>query len=660
MIDVEAGLLVQYDAHGFRTETPLGPEHWELFGNSRAFTRPREMHFDSTIPSLDQHEIYSNLIEFHSYLLELYPYIFDQILYNLEFQPSFEYHERFLEQRQQYINQLEQSRIQYEQSLGQITPFFETGQIWQFVPFATNPHPWDGRSVFVGGGFFQTTHAHTSVELRTNSFPFGMNSLDAFFTNAWGDDTSVFFNVGPWREIRHNLRFPGEPYGVRVSSLNGPVSNVMLRFFANGAVFVPPPTITNPSFNGQQVNVQNGLHINWNFVPNATYRISLMNVTTNQYFGTWWGLTSNFFTIHSSFFVSGHQYRITVAAQVGNQTTWSERTFFAQIPITTPIIRNPSFDGQQFTTRDLHIWWDWAPNTSYVVTITDLTTNTIGVNTYVGTASSIFVGGFIPGRQYRVQVMAFSGGQSVSSQRTFFIHDPNTVNVNVRLYYDFVSWRDSTAETNHIWNVAHAAAVPFRQTHSIQMNFTWPNSSIRMKGNCPSLTGDTLICTPSLNNPYFLQPPAGTPAILNQFNCGHHSTGPLMLAHMFHHQTGLATYFTPGNICLRDPISGVHHTNIFGLAPWPNFMGDSQIRGNLAVVGFWLGNHWRDVRLTQHEWTHNYNVRDDSFGLYPLPCSPGQPCINRGITGSGFWDVELFDVWCDNCRAVVNANRARH
>ena len=161
-----------------------------------------------------------------------------------------------------------------------------------------------------------------------------------------------------------------------------------------------------------------------------------------------------------------------------------------------------------------------------------------------------------------------------------------------------------------------------------------------------------------------LSTPPGTPNLLTSFDCRHHSSGSFMLAQMTHHTSGLATMFTPGNLCLNDPQTGTHPTNIIGLAPWPGFMNDMSIRGNLAVVGFtpnsaWVGDtiFWRNVRLTQHEWSHNFNARDGSFGSI-IECTPNQACVTRST-----FDV-LHDgshnIWCSNCQTVISANRFRH
>ncbi|MCL1877983.1 MAG: InlB B-repeat-containing protein [Defluviitaleaceae bacterium] len=149
-----------------------------------------------------------------------------------------------------------------------IMPLFDTGSRFTNVPFANDPTPATGRSVFVGGGFFNTNRAQTTIELWTFNFPGGMSTIDVFFTNAIGDDTALGFDFLPWSDIRYNIRFPGEPYGARVSSIDGAFNNVELRFFAHNGSGVP--STVNISFN----------------VNGAPSGISPMQMTPGQPFGT--------------------------------------------------------------------------------------------------------------------------------------------------------------------------------------------------------------------------------------------------------------------------------------------------------------------------------------------------------------------------------------
>ena len=112
-----------------------------------------------------------------------------------------------------------------------ITPFFDTGSIRVRVPYGVLPNPRAGQSVFAGG-LHDTTINHGWIELWAFSFPIGMRVLDAYFTNAVGDDSRSFLDIGQWGLRRHPIRFRGESYGVRVSSPSGAFDNVELRVFA--------------------------------------------------------------------------------------------------------------------------------------------------------------------------------------------------------------------------------------------------------------------------------------------------------------------------------------------------------------------------------------------------------------------------------------------
>jgi len=115
---------------------------------------------------------------------------------------------------------------------GQITPFFNLNPRSTFVP--TFPTP-DISTSLVGGQFFVTHWTHRLLVLRVMELPWGMPSIDVFFTNAIGDDRLMLANVGLSREIRHRIRFPGEAYGARVSNLRSS-GNALLWFFAGTPV----------------------------------------------------------------------------------------------------------------------------------------------------------------------------------------------------------------------------------------------------------------------------------------------------------------------------------------------------------------------------------------------------------------------------------------
>jgi|GEM_PF-6562082 len=110
---------------------------------------------------------------------------------------------------------------------------FDTGIInVPYIPFAMWPDIW---GVWVGGGTYRTQTSHRFIDLYTYNFPtdiWGVNTIDVFFTNAIGDDTSMHLHVGQNSYAYQSLRFPGESYGARVSSYQGELFNVPLRLFS--------------------------------------------------------------------------------------------------------------------------------------------------------------------------------------------------------------------------------------------------------------------------------------------------------------------------------------------------------------------------------------------------------------------------------------------
>jgi len=204
-------------------------------------------------------------------------------------------------------------------------PLFNTGAIWVNVPRAQMPTPAFGISVLVGGRFHQTNSSHTHVDFRTFAFPAGMRTIDVYITNQIGDCFITVLNVPPSSQVSHLLNWPGEPYGARVSSIDGSFNGVPLQFSARSAPV--HPTISFPNFNGFTTG-RADLNVRWNTVPGARYYISMRNLTNNMVvFRNRAAGTSTNFTIHHRYLHEGHEYRIAVEARVGNTSTWGERTF---------------------------------------------------------------------------------------------------------------------------------------------------------------------------------------------------------------------------------------------------------------------------------------------------------------------------------------------
>jgi len=115
-------------------------------------------------------------------------------------------------------------------------PFFSVTVPGHFVPYAVYPNPKNGNSELFGGQSYGTKRwDHNYVEFWTYNFPSGMNTIDVFIVNDYGDDHSVRLDLPRMSELRHQLNFPGEYYGAWISTYNsfyGSFSGVELRFFA--------------------------------------------------------------------------------------------------------------------------------------------------------------------------------------------------------------------------------------------------------------------------------------------------------------------------------------------------------------------------------------------------------------------------------------------
>jgi len=96
------------------------------------------------------------------------------------------------------------------------------------VPFAIIPQPWN--STLFLNRFVQTERAHHHVMFLTHNYPNGLLGVDIRFTNEWGDCSNTIWYVGANRSIAHFLLFPGERYGVFVSSPDGTFERVFFTF----------------------------------------------------------------------------------------------------------------------------------------------------------------------------------------------------------------------------------------------------------------------------------------------------------------------------------------------------------------------------------------------------------------------------------------------
>ncbi len=654
MIDVERELLIEFDENGVMTETPLDSSHWEQYGNSRAFTKQNENLVDNTRAYFEQFDLDAWSIEPN---YDQYPELLEEPLYHLEIDEmelSFEERDKFMEELDERI--LNQELMKPGEQLGELIAnySFDTGIVYQYVPYAPSPSPSNG-STFVGGGYFYTSPSTQGVHLMTYGFPYGMYSLDVYFTNLIGDDVYTVFNVGTYRDIYKNVVYKGEAYGARVCSGNGSFSNVQLRFFTQDAFVQQSPTITFPSFNYQQVNVNQTLYATWNWVAGANHIVTLYNLTTGQNFGGHPAGSASGIYIDRGYFTNGHLYKITVAAATASQTTWGERLFYATVPVNPPVISNPSFDGQLVKKADLYTGWSWATNTTYTFSLYNLTTNISWINQGVGTASGFTVPQYYlqSGHQYRIAVSATSGGQTETRYRTFKVAS----SINMQLYLDNPF---NGSVTQYATSVANNAKGLFYSTYGIDFNIYPVNTGIRLKSNCSILHPGTFLC-PTLGH-YDWTPELYAPNLVRAINCKDHSSSAYYLWQLTKATgSGMSSLFTQGYICMYDLTrGGEHNTQIGGMAPWPNYGGDSSIKGNVSVVGLDGNNYLKDTRIAQHEWSHNFGVSDYDYGIRQGECVWYQKCIMR----RDFYETPdhlLSDrLWCDNCYAKISANSAIH
>jgi len=192
-IDVQARTLIECDEDGNKTETFLSDEFRTLFPDSRVFSSNDTFCEEQIFPFYET----------------------DSSTFDIE----------------QIVPFLEADSCEFNGE--QFEPFFNTGPISMWVPYSNNPRPIAGRSVLVGGRYYDTNYyLHRSVEFRTFGFPVGMVTIDAYLTNLIGDCFSIHFDVARNSEVFHTLEYVGEPYGAWVSSFCGSFSHVALQFRA--------------------------------------------------------------------------------------------------------------------------------------------------------------------------------------------------------------------------------------------------------------------------------------------------------------------------------------------------------------------------------------------------------------------------------------------
>jgi len=181
------------------------------------------------------------------------------------------------------------------------------------------------------------------------------------------------------------------------------------------------PTITNPATDGQTVLMQN-LPVSWLPVPGATeYRFTLVNMTTGSTQINNQSVSGTSFTIPVSHFTVGHIYRVEVAAIVGGSPFISTRAFtVGQLNHT---ITNPAQNGDTVYSGDLAVTWEEIPRATYHFTLVNMTTGSTPLNNLPvsGTEFTVLSSHLTIGHQFRVEVTATVGGQSILATRVFTV-----------------------------------------------------------------------------------------------------------------------------------------------------------------------------------------------------------------------------------------------
>jgi len=232
------------------------------------------------------------------------------------------------------------------------------------------------------------------------------------------------------------------------------------------------------------------------------------------------------------------------------------------------------------------------------------------------------------------------------------------VNVDVQLYADRLFDREIYDSESHYLGsinvIANRAATAFDSTFGINMNISSASNTIwveSLKNECndhvnmvrPRFLCRTAGCCPDL--------PDGVPR---------HSNGPHMLNYALttsippsNRYRGLHTMFFAGEVCrgvreylgMADPDGNrsINSSSAFDATfyDWRRDRIPVGVGNNLAL----------SVRILQHEWSHNYNARDNN------------DCRTHCIMDGGSWmyvPQGLNNLWCTRCRNIITSNRRNH
>ena len=178
------------------------------------------------------------------------------------------------------------------------------------------------------------------------------------------------------------------------------------------------------------------------------------------------------------------------------------------------------------------------------------------------------------------------------------------------------------------------------RTFGIVMLVPTPDNMVQMrsaKNDCTAMTGCEFLCPGS---GCWENPPHGAP-------CGHHSCWNHMLRHVIPTpaspiNSGLHMMYFAGHVC--GYFGGAHQTAI----------GVATHSGNRSIVStsseYPLHTTWYTTRIVQHEWSHNYYVTHGE-------------CLTTCVMYNFGWfyvKQDVYNVWCNVCRNILQLNRDRH
>ncbi|MDR0951523.1 MAG: hypothetical protein LBM18_01180 [Oscillospiraceae bacterium] len=428
---------------------------------------------------------------------------------------------------------------------------------------------------------------------------------------------SAILNTGAFAVSQDNKDFELD-HEFYMSTNSSEIAEDIVRVDEQSISQLSATTITNPSYNGQ-ILARESFTVQWGAISNATYTISLRNLTTDTPLINNVSVYTNSREIPVSSLVAGHQYRVAVSSTVNNQTEWSERTFAIQLNAAT--ITTPSTNGSSFYVQDLTVSWSTVPYASYYLSLRNTTTNQpLLSNVSLGNEDSYTInsGNFTYFQNYRVAIATQIGSQTVWAERTFIIR-PATV---TRYYSLKANTSLSLTTANGIMNTIQPA---FFDTYRINLvrQSSSSTSSLNMLSGCSE--GSDNMCYPSI--------------------CGNQSNGSDCKDN--HHKS--SSYFLDvGKITGTNVFRFVdYRLCLYGNSSHIPVNGAAIADGRDIIVSTRYGNIYRTAA---HEVSHLYGAPDGSSSN---PCTPAsQLCMMSSSSAS-------YNQWCTRCRNIIISNRTR-